>query len=218
MIIDDHTLFRSGLKMLLEEERDINVVAETASATEALELLKKQTVDLILMDITLKDMDGLEATRRVKQKYPDIKVIFLTMHNDEPYFLEALKAGASGYILKEAAATELASAIRTAMEGKINIDPALMEVLVTKAISENPEQQKNNTQTDGILTQREREVIHYICLGYSNGEIAEILIISVKTVEKHKENIMEKLNLNRRHQLIEYAIKKGLINLSQDKE
>ncbi len=218
MIIDDHTLFRSGLKMLLEEERDINVVAETASATEALELLKKQAVDLILMDITLKDMDGLEATRRVKQEYPDIKVIFLTMHNDEPYFLEALKAGASGYILKEAATTELASAIRTVMEGKINIDPALMEVLVTKAISENPEQQKNNTQTGGILTQREREVIHYICLGYSNREIADILIISVKTVEKHKENIMEKLNLSRRHQLIEYAIQKGLINLSQDKE
>ncbi len=213
MIVDDHTLFRSGLKMLLQEETNLKVVAETATAEEALELLKGQAIDLILMDVTLKDMDGLEATKIIKQEYPNIKVIVLTMHNDEPYLMKALKAGASGYVLKEAATTELASAIRTVMEGEINIAPSLMTVLVNKAINEKPEQDKNSREKGGLLTEREKEVLHYICLGYTNKETSDILVISVKTVEKHKEHIMEKLQLKRRHQLIEYAIKEGLVTL-----
>ncbi|MDW7728722.1 MAG: response regulator [Dethiobacteria bacterium] len=213
MIVDDHTLFRSGLKMLLQREKNISVVAETASAVEARELLKSQAIDLILMDITLKDMDGLEATKIIKQEYPDIKIIILTMHKDEPYLLETLKAGATGYVLKEVATTELATAIRTVMEGKINVTPSLMKILVNKAINGSSEHENDSTQKKGILTNREKEVLQYICLGYTSQEAADILVISVKTVEKHKEHIMEKLNLKRRYQLIEYAIKEGLFTL-----
>ncbi|MDW7739888.1 MAG: response regulator transcription factor [Bacillota bacterium] len=213
MIVDDHTLFRSGLKKLLQIDNTVSVVAEAASASEALELLKTEAIDLILMDITLIDMDGLEATKLIKKEYPNIKIIILTMHKDEPYLMEALKAGATGYILKEAATTELATAIRAVMDGEITVAPSLMKVLVNKAINGNSEYENSNSKTGGILTTREIEVLKYICLGYTSQEAADILVISVKTVEKHKEHIMEKLNLKRRYQLIDYAIKEGLFTL-----
>lgn len=203
MIVDDHTLFRSGLSKLLQAEGDLSVVAEAASAEEALSLLPGQPVDLVLMDLTLKGMDGLQAAREIRQRYPDIKVIVLTMHNDEAYLVQALKADVHGYILKEAATTELAAAIRSVMDGQINVHPSLMGALVNQAIGE--------AAPASALTRRETEVLQHICLGYTNREIAERLVISVKTVEKHKEHIMAKLNLRRRHELIEYALRHRLV-------
>ena len=212
LIVDDHTLFRAGLKKLLESQKGIDIVAEASSAEEAMTLLKEYEVDMVLMDIILKDMDGLEATRLIKQEYPGIKIIVLTMHTNEPYLLKALNAGAEGYVIKEAATTELAAAIHSVMEGEINVHPSLMRILVNKAI-ENKKSQGKDLTDEEILTKREKEVLHYICLGYKNREIANMLVISIKTVEKHKEHIMEKLNLKHRHELVEYAIKKGLVSL-----
>lgn len=203
MIVDDHTLFRSGLRMLLQDENDMSIVAEAASAEEALSLLSEQEVDVVLMDLTLKGMDGLEAAQHIRERYPAVKVIVLTMHDDEAYLMKALKAGVQGYVLKEAATSELATAIRSVMDGQINIHPSLVNVLVNQAIGE--------TKQESVLTKRETEVLQRICLGYTNREIADILVISVKTVEKHKEHIMTKLNLKRRHELIEYAFKQGLL-------
>lgn len=217
MIVDDHTLFRSGLKMLLENQKDMLIVAESSSAEEALTLTKEHDIDIVLMDISLRGMDGLEAAKLMKQEYPSLKIIAVTMHNDEPYLLKALEAGITGYVLKEAATTELAAAIRSVMAGKINIHPSLMKILVDKAINQKTVEKKEESQQKEILTKRENEVLHYICLGYTNQEIANILVISVKTVEKHKEHIMEKLNLKKRHQLIKYALEKGLVTL-EDKQ
>ncbi len=222
MIIDDHALFRSGLKMLLEEEEgDLKVTAAAASAEEAFKLLEKLEFDVVLMDISLPDMDGLEATRLMKEIKPELKIIVLTMHDDEPYLLKALEAGASGYVLKEAASTELVSAVKTVLEGDITIYPKMVKSLVHEALREKRDRnegQKGKRDYNGEnerLTEREEEVLHYICRGYTNRETGEILHISVKTVEKHKEHIMQKLKLKKRHELINYAIEKGLLNFKE---
>ncbi len=214
MLVDDHTLFRSGLKMLLEKQNDMAVVSENASATAAIQALAKEKADLVLMDIGLPDLDGLEATRLIKKQYPELKIIVLTMHNDEPYLLKALEAGASGYVLKEAASTELVSAIRSVMKGEMAIHTSMVKVLVSKALGGGSEPASG--QKDAVLTKREKEVLHYVGMGHTNQEIADILIVSIKTVEKHKAHIMEKLNLRRRHQLVDYAIKNGYLDFSQD--
>lgn len=213
MIVDDHTLFRTGLQMLLEKHDGINVVSEAANAADALDKLKEHCVDIVLMDISLPGMDGLDATSRIKKEYPSVKVIILTMHNDEPYLLKALEAGAAGYILKEAASTELVSAVQAANKGKIIIHPSLVKVLVNKAIGKKPGRKKRHSRSDSVLTKREIEVLNFICLGYTNQEIGDRLIISVKTVEKHRENMLEKLGLKKRYQLVEYALKNRLISL-----
>jgi len=213
-IVDDHTLFRSGLKMLLEKQEDIVVTGELGSAENITQFLQQQQTDVILMDISLPGIDGLEATQLIKNEFPDAKVIILTMYNDEPYLFKALKANASGYILKEAASTELVSAIRTVASGETFIHPSLVKVLVEEAVDKKEEKVENTKQD--ILTEREKEVLYYISLGYTNQEIADNLVVSVKTVEKHKYNIMEKLNLHRRHELVQYAIRQGLVDFSDN--
>jgi len=214
LVVDDHTLFRSGLKMLLEKEDDINIVDDVASAEEALEALKKNDLDLILMDIGLPGMDGLEATRKIKEREPGIRILVLTMYNDDPYLIKAFEAGASGYLLKESAAAELVSAIRRTMEGEMIVHPSLVKVLVNEVLGDKKED-RGAQQSGAVLTQREKEILKYISLGYTNQELAERLVVSVKTIEKHKSNIMEKLNLNRRYQLVNYALEQGLINFDQ---
>ncbi len=223
MLIDDHALFRSGLKMLLEEEKgEMKVTAEAAAAGEAIQLLEKEEVDVVLMDISLPDTDGLDATRLMKELKPELKIIILTMHDDEPYLIKALEAGASGYVLKEAASTELVSAVKTVMEGDITIYPKMVKTLVHEALREKKngrggqKGKGDNGWGSETLTEREEEVLHYICRGHTNREIAEILHISVKTVEKHKEHIMQKLNLKRRHELIHYATEKGLLTFKEE--
>ncbi len=221
LIVDDHTLFRSGLKMLLEEESDMRVITDVASAEEALEVTKSNHVDLVLMDISLPGIDGLEATRQIKELRPDLKVLVLTMHDDEPYLIKALETGASGYLLKESATTELVSAIRKTMQGELIVHPSLVKVLIKEVVGDKEGSEKDGPGKSGggagedILTEREKEVLRYISLGYTNQEIADKLVVSVKTVEKHKYNIMEKLNLNRRYQLVNYAIEHGLLNLQE---
>jgi two-component system response regulator NreC len=195
--------------MLLGSERDVDIVGEASTAAEALQAVDQFKPDVILMDIGLPDMSGIEATREIKKKFPKVAIVALTIHEDEEYFFKMLEAGASGYVPKRAAPDELLTAIRAAAVGQVYLYPSLAKLLVRDYLSQErlPEEK---SATDG-LTDREHQVLTYLAEGNSNGEIAEALFISPKTVERHRENIMRKLNLHSRAELVRYAIKKGII-------
>ena len=209
LLVDDHAVVRSGLRMLLASESDVEIVGEAGTAAEAIESASSVLPDVILMDIGLPDLSGIDATREIKKRFPRISIVALTIHEDEEYFFKMLEAGASGYVPKRAAPEELLRAIRAAASGEVYLYPSLAKLLVTDYLNqEHPAEEKANL--DG-LTDREREVLTYLAEGSSNEEIAVSLVISPKTVERHRENIMRKLNLHNRSELVKYAIRKGLI-------
>jgi two-component system response regulator NreC len=209
LLVDDHAVVRSGLKMLLSGHSEMEIVGETGSAAGALQEAERTHPDVILMDIGLPDKTGIEATREIKARFPDINIVALTIHEDEEYFFQMLDAGASGYVPKRAAPEELITAIRAAAAGEVYLYPSLAKLLVRDYLSaEHPAEEK--IKLDG-LTDREREVLTHLAEGANNNEIAEALVISPKTVERHRENIMRKLNLHSRSELVRYAIRKGII-------
>ena len=209
LLVDDHAVVRSGLKMLLENEHDVEIIGEASSASEAIEAALRQKPDVILMDIGLPDLSGIEATHKIKQQAPDVAIVALTIHEDEEYFFKMLEAGASGYVPKRAAPEELVTAIRAAATGQVYLYPSLAKLLVRDFLeSERP----RAAQPPSDLTEREQEVLTHLAEGSSNEEIAAALIISPKTVARHRENIMRKLNLHSRAELVRYAIRKGIIN------
>jgi two-component system response regulator NreC len=209
LLVDDHAVVRSGLKMLLGSESDVDIVGEASTAAEALEVSAQVKPDVILMDIGLPDLSGIDATREIKKRFPKVAIVALTIHEDEEYFFKMLDAGASGYVPKRAAPEELLTAIRAAATGEVYLYPSLAKLLVKDYLSqERPADGKSDL--DG-LTDREREVLTYLAEGTSNDEIAASLVISPKTVERHRENIMHKLNLHSRAELVRYAIRKGII-------
>jgi len=209
LLVDDHAVVRSGLKMLLDSERDVEIVGEAGTAAEALEVAAQVRPDVILMDIGLPDKSGIEATREIKKRFEKMSVVALTIHEDEEYFFKMLEAGASGYVPKRAAPEELLNAIRAAAKGEVYLYPSLAKLLVKDYLSqERPAEEKSNL--DG-LTEREHEILTYLAEGQSNEEISKSLVISPKTVERHRDNIMHKLNLHSRSELVRYAIRKGII-------
>jgi two-component system response regulator NreC len=209
LLVDDHAVVRSGLKMLLSGQKGMEIVGEAASAAEALQETERARPTVILMDIGLPDKTGIEATREIKARFPDVKIVALTIHEDEEYFFQMLNAGASGYVPKRAAPDELITAINAAAIGEVYLYPSLAKFLVRDFLStEHPAEEKSNL--DG-LTDREHEVLTHLAEGSSNNEIASNLVISPKTVERHRENIMRKLNLHSRAELVRYAIRKGII-------
>jgi two-component system response regulator NreC len=209
LLVDDHAVVRSGLRTLLEHEADLEIVGEAGTAREAVERVKELQPDLVLMDIGLPDQSGIEATQSIKRAWPQVAVVALTIHEDEEYFFPMLQAGASGYVPKRAAPEELLTAIRTAALGEIYLYPSLAKLLVRDFLHGT---HPNGTPTAlDELTEREREVLAYLAEGSSNPEIAEALVISPKTVARHRENIMRKLNLHTRTELVKYAIRKGII-------
>jgi two-component system response regulator NreC len=209
LLVDDHAVIRSGLKMLLSAEGDVEIVGEAGTAAEAIEIAGRTGPDVILMDIGLPDLSGIDATREIKKRFPRVAVVALTIHEDEEYFFKMLEAGAAGYVPKRAAPEELVTAIRAAASGEVYLYPSLAKLLVTDYLSqEHPAADRPNL--DG-LTEREREVLGYLAEGTSNEEIAASLVISPKTVERHRENIMRKLNLHSRAELVRYAIRRGII-------
>ncbi len=214
LLVDDHAVVRGGLKMLLAADPDLEIVGEAETGAEGLRLADQLQPDVILMDISMPDMNGIEATRRVKAEHPEIAVLALTMHEDDQYFFEMLDAGASGYVPKRAAPNDLISAIHAVRGGGMFLFPSLARVLVQDYLHRR-EQPGAATVHQGFedLTDREREVLALIAEGQSNQEIADALVISVKTVNRHRENIMAKLNLHSRVELVRYAIEKGLIEL-----
>lgn len=209
LLVDDHAVVRSGLKMLLGSHSEMEIVGEADSAAGAMLEAERTHPDVILMDIGLPDKTGIEATREIKAKFPNIKIVALTIHEDEEYFFQMLNAGASGYVPKRAAPDELITAIRVAAAGEVYLYPSMAKMLVRDFLNaDRPAEEKINL--DG-LTDREREVLTHLAEGASNDKIAAALVISPKTVERHRENIMRKLNLHSRSELVRYAIRKGII-------
>lgn len=209
LLVDDHAVVRTGLRMLLESHTDMKIVGEASNGAEALELCKRLDPDVVVMDLILPDISGIEITRRIKQSLPQVNVVALTIHEDQEYFFETLRAGASGYVPKRAAPEELVNAIRVAQAGEVYIFPALAKVLVRDYLGRRGEQAESLISEE--LTTREQEVLDLLVQGLTNEEIAAKLVISKHTVARHRENIMRKLNLHNRSELVKYAIRMGLI-------
>jgi two-component system response regulator NreC len=212
LVADDHKIFRQGIKKLLEEESDLQVVGEASDGRDAVKKATELKPDVILMDIAMANLNGLEATRHIKKQLPSAKVIMVTMHKNEEYVLQSFQAGASGFILKEGAVEELVSAIRSINSDKSFLSPSISKTLID-AYMRKMETGKTETPFD-LLTDREREVLQLIAEGYTNREVAKSLFISVKTVEAHRAHIMQKLNIHDIAKLVKYAIQKGLVDLN----
>ncbi|GAB4272245.1 MAG: response regulator transcription factor [Candidatus Promineifilaceae bacterium] len=209
VLVDDHAVVRSGLRMLLESQDGMIIVGEAASGKEPVALVCNVKPDIVLMDVQMPDMNGIEATREIKQACSKTAVIALTIYENDQYFFEMLKAGASGYVPKRAAPDELVRAIETVMRGDVYLYPTLATMLVKNFLGETGSPEVGCEQ----LTTREQEVLTLIAEGHTNVEIAQKLFISAKTVDRHRENIMSKLNLHSRVDLVKFAIKKGFISL-----
>ncbi|MFQ5613839.1 MAG: response regulator [Anaerolineae bacterium] len=206
IIADDHAVVLEGLRSLLEDEPDINVVGQAGSGEEALALVRRQRPDIALLDITMPDMNGLEAARQIASELPEVKTLILTMHEEEAFFFEALRSGAAGYVLKGAGSEELLNAIRAIHAGGVYLPFKLAGSLVRDYLKLHP--QPNN---DDILTSRERSILALIAQGLTNREIAERLTLSINTVKTHRLHIYQKLDLHDRAALIDYALRHGLL-------
>lgn len=209
LLVDDHEVVRTGLRMLLESQADMVIAGEASTGGQAISLVEELSPQVVVMDITLPDISGIEATRQIKKKFPEVAIVALTIHEDEQYFFEMLKAGASGYVPKRAAPEELISAIEAASQGDVYLYPSLAKALVTDFL-ERPVDGSEQAKMDE-LTEREREVLGLLAEGLTNEQIAEKLVISKHTVARHRENLMGKLNLHNRGELVKYAIRRGLI-------
>lgn len=213
ILADDHAVVRSGLRMLLEAQPDIEIVAEAESGRQAVEKVRKMRPDVVLMDVQMPELNGIEATQQIKKVAPETAILALTMHEDDQYFFEMLHSGASGYVPKRAAPDELVTAIRTVARGEIFLYPSLATRLVQDYLKRADADDQPLVYDE--LTPREREVLVLIAEGLTNAEIADKLVISVKTVDRHRENIMRKLNMHNRIDLVKYAIRTGLIDLEE---
>ncbi len=199
LIVEDHPVVRSGIRMLLTEEGDIEVLAEAANGREALDCLTRLKPDLLLLDISMPDVNGLEVTQHVREHYPSLPILILTMHEDERYFFQLLRAGATGYIVKGAAPNDLVSAVRAVAAGQAYLYPSLARLLAK--------------EPDTVLSARELEVLQLTAQGLTAREVGKKLGISSNTVERHRANIMSKLGVSNRAELIRYAIRRGLLSI-----
>jgi two-component system response regulator NreC len=209
LLADDHTILRAGLRMLLDAQPDIEVVGEASDGKQALAEAQRLQPDLVLMDITMPEMNGIEATRQIKRSLDTTRVLILTMHENEEYLFQVLRAGASGYILKEAAGTELISAIRIVFSGRFYMSPSAQSMMVGDYLQRVRSGEERDSYS--ALTEREREILKLVAEGHTNNQIAERLFISPKTVDTHRTHIMDKLNLHSRAELVKYAMRRGLL-------
>jgi DNA-binding NarL/FixJ family response regulator len=208
LLADDHAVVRTGLRMVLDAQPDIEVVAEADDGAEAVRKALAPDVDLAILDVSMPRMTGLQAVAELHRRRPELRVLILSMHDNEQYFFEALKAGASGYVLKSAANRDLVEAIRATMRG----EPFLYPAAVTALIRDYLERARSGEGTPGDpLTARELEVVKLIAEAHTSEEIAELLVISKKTVERHRANVLEKLGIRNRVELTRYAIRRGLV-------
>lgn len=210
LLADDHKLMRSGLRVLLEQQTDLIVVGEASDGREAVALASSLKPDVLVMDIGMPNLNGIEAAAQITQSRPEIAIVILSMHSDESYVLRSLRAGAKGYLLKDSAESDLLRAVHAVAEGKSFFSPAVSKVLLDDYV-----RKLKRSGTDDpydLLTPRERQVLQLVAEGKSNKEIAQLLNLSVYTVETHRSNIMEKLNLHGVPELILYAVRKGLIS------
>ena len=209
LLADDHTILRAGLKMMLNAQPDMEVVGEAPDGRQAIQEVQRLLPDIVLMDITMPDLSGIEATRQIKKALPDVKVLVLTMHENDEYVFQALRAGASGYMLKEAADTELISALHVVQSGQFYLSPTAQSVMVGDYLQRVRTGEEKDSYNS--LTEREREILKLVAEGHTNNQIAEILVISPKTVDTHRTHVMDKLTLHSRAELVKYALRLGLL-------
>lgn len=209
LLVDDHAIVRAGLRLLLERESGISVAGEAADGRQAIDWLDRDQADVVVMDLAMPGLNGMEATTQITKKHPRIAVVMLSMHRDESYVLRCLRAGARGYVLKESAENELIAAIRDVTANKAFFSPKVAAALRTEHISRL--RQEGGVDSFDLLTPREREILQMVAEGNANKEIAARLFISPLTVETHRKKILEKLGLHGTADLILYAIRKGII-------
>ena len=210
LLADDHTILRDGIRALLDDQADIEVIGEAEDGQATVKMTAQLLPDVVVMDIAMPLLNGLEATRQIQRDYPQVKVLILTMHENEEYIRQVLAAGALGYVLKDAAARDLLSAIRAVYQGEAVLSPAITRLVIEDYLRWGDIRPPDSTNG---LTSREREVLQLIAEGYTNKEIAEILCLSIKTVQSHRTNLMSKLDLHDRGELIKYAIQKKIIEI-----
>jgi len=210
VIVEDHKLFREGLKSMLNKRDDIEIIGEAEDGIEAVRLIRKLKPDMILLDLSMPKMSGISVMKDVKRELPDTRILLLTIHESDQYVLEAFEGGADGYCIKDSSRQELMVAIDSILQGKTYISPGISDQVMEGFLT-NKKKLKEKTNWDTI-TQREREVLKLLAEGYSNKEIGDLLHISVKTVEKHRANLIGKLDLHNVAQLTAFAIKKGLVD------
>ncbi len=205
LVADDHGIVRSGVRMLLDQQEGMRVVAEAEDGVDAVQLALKHKPDALVLDVSMPRMTGIQATHEIKQHLPDAAIVLLSMHDDQRYFYEALKAGAAGYVLKRSADSQLVDAVRAALRGEPFISPVAEEELIRNWLEE------GDDGTASELTPRELEVVKLIAEAYTNKQIAQTLNVSEKTVESHRGNVLAKLGMRDRVELVRYAIRRGLI-------
>jgi len=208
LLADDHHIVRQGLKALLEAEPDFHVLGEAADGLEAVQLVERLQPDVLLVDVMMPGLSGIEATRQVRERFPRTQVVVLSMHSNEAYVLEALRNGAMGYVLKDSDATALVQAVHEAYAGRRYLSPPLSDVIIDAYVNKSRETVMDIYDT---LTNREREVLHLAAEGRTNADVASRLGISPRTVEIHRTNMMRKLGLHSEHELIRYALRRGIL-------
>ncbi len=207
LVVDDHAIMRDGIHALIDLHDDIEVVGEAPDGKEAIEKVRELAPDVVIMDIAMPGMDGLEAARRIRKRNPEVKVLVLTQHDHKEYVLAAIKAGVAGYLPKRAVSLELVSAIRAVHRGESFLYPSAATALIQDYL------RKGEVEPYDYLTEREREILKLIAEGHTSREIANMLFISLKTVQGHRTKIMEKLDIHNRTELIRYAMRKGLVSM-----
>ena len=209
LLADDHNIMRRGLRLLLERQPEFEVVAEAADGREAAERAESTHPDVVVLDIAMPNMSGIEAAQRIRASLPQAAIVILSMHSDESYVLRALKAGAKGYLLKDSAESDLIDAIRAVSEGKAFFSPEISKILVEDYVRDM--RKRGAEDSYELLTSREREILHLLAEGKSNKDIAALFDLSLYTVETHRRNLQDKLNLHSLAELILYAVRKGVI-------
>ena len=210
LLVDDHQIVRDGLRTLIEKEAGMEVVGEARNGREGFKLTRKLLPDVVIMDITMPDMNGIDATRSILEEHPDIKVIALSMHSDRRLISGMLEAGASGYLLKDSAFEELARAVHAVVAHQTYLSPSITDIVIKRFIGKSTSVERS-VFTD--LTKREREVLQLLVEGMSTKEVASGLNVSVKTIETHRANIMDKLDIHSISELVKYAIREGLTSI-----
>lgn len=208
IIADDHKLLRSGIRSLIEKRTDMKVVAEAENGRKALKLVQKLSPDVVVMDVNMPDLNGIEATRQVLDNSPGVKILALSMHSDKDFIREMLKAGASGYMLKDSAFSELVNAIHVVVSNKVYLDPNIVKIVTEDYVCNLP---NNDSSIRSVLTSRELEVVQLLAEGKSTKQVARIINVSIKAIESRRQNIKDKLGTDNIADLVKYAIREGLI-------